>query len=170
MRSQTVSGQTQCPQTSGHRLEVLSMRRKVLRSQTAGGWGQGRQRSRDEVCSGAKTRPLEDSGWGVVSVKQMKRLLPSEATSSPPPGGEGGGRGGSEASLWPRRHLPGQAWGHVTTKPGVWGVELDLSHHLAALLPVPPGIKGMGGVGMGSLHPRWYRGPALEDSFLPHLA
>ena len=97
------------------------MRKKVLRSQTAGGWGQGRQRSRDEVCSGAKTRPLEDSGWGVVSVEQMKRLLPSEATSSPPPGGEGGGRGGSEASLWPRRHLPGQAWGHVTTKPGAWG-------------------------------------------------
>ena len=45
-----VSGQTQCPQTFGHGFELLNMRRKALRSQTNGGWGQGRQRSKDEVC------------------------------------------------------------------------------------------------------------------------
>ena len=50
------------------------------------------------------------------------------------------------------------------------GHGLDQSHPLASLLPVPPGITRMGGVGVGSLHPRWHRGSALEDSFLPHLA
>lgn len=68
-----------------------------------------------------------------------------------------------EASSWSGMGPP-----HHQTR-GV-GRGPEQRHHVATLLPVPPGIKVMRGVGVGSLHPRWHRGPALEDSFLPHLA
>lgn len=64
--------------------------------------------------------------------------------------------------MW--RHLPGQAWAHLAVKSGEGG--WTRTTILQPTLPVIPGSKGGGdGVaGTWSLHPRWHRGPAFEDS------
>lgn len=76
------------------------------------------------------------------------------------------GRGGREqrrqgGGLWLRSHLPGQAWRHLTPKPGggwTWATTLQPP------LPVLPDCKGhgSGGAGAGGLRPRYHGAPPLR--------
>lgn len=164
----TVSGQTPCPQTSGHGFELLNVRRRVLRTQTKWGLG-GRAREKGApVWQGTKTRPLlalRVCGRDFPCLwEQMRWVLPLGVPPHLPAAREG--REGAEKSA--RRAVPeeGSSWpGMGSPHHGAQGMGLGLGHHLATPLPVIPGSKGNGGgvVGTRNLHPRWHRGPTLED-------
>lgn len=89
------------------------------------GAGQTEEQRRGVLrCKDKASRGLRVGG-GICSTDEVGSFLGGHQFPPPPgtSGGEVGSRGCSEASLWPRSHLPGQAWGHLTTKPGVWGVD-----------------------------------------------